>query len=243
MWKSEGGNDVAYKTWPGVKMTSARGNNLFECEVPAEYNCCLFVDGTNTNDKTDDLRNIPYTNAKYSGGSWIEVQGATTQPTDPTSALTQPTSAHPAHRSHLQPDTVDKVLGYANLDGNITIKDVTQIQRHFAELIALSGNAYTAADVDKSGRVAIKDATYVQMFLAEMDNHAYVNTYVNVGGNDPTRSLHSPPTRPSPLFPPIIPPAPEPSTLTRRVTTPLLLTSMFGRRAQSKAQQAGRESP
>ena len=56
-------------------------------------------------------------------------------------------------------------------------------------------NAYTAADVDKSGKVAIKDATYIQMFLAEMDNHAYTNTYVNVGGNDPTQPTQ--PTQPT----------------------------------------------
>ena len=184
-WKNDGSGDIPYQTWPGVAMTSL-GNNLYKCEVPAEYNCCLFVDRNNTEAKTTDLRDIPYLNAKYSGGSWTEVQGDETQPTDPTDPTNPTDPTQPTDPT--EPDTGDKVLlGDANLDGNITIKDVTQIQRHCAELIALSGDNYTAADVDKSGKVAIKDATYVQMFLAEMDNHAYVNTYVNKGGNEPTQ--------------------------------------------------------
>ncbi len=62
---------------------------------------------------------------------------------------------------------VPVILGDADGDGTVTVKDVTAIQRHAAEFILLTGIEMKAADIDGDGTVTISDATAVQMYLAE----------------------------------------------------------------------------
>ena len=61
------------------------------------------------------------------------------------------------------------LIGDVNLDGIISIRDVTAIQRHVSEYELLTGAAFLAADVDGNGVVDINDATLLQMYLAEYD--------------------------------------------------------------------------
>lgn len=62
---------------------------------------------------------------------------------------------------------VPTLLGDANLDGYVNINDVTEIQRHLAELIVLSDAAALNADYNQDGVITIDDATQIQKFLAE----------------------------------------------------------------------------
>lgn len=60
-------------------------------------------------------------------------------------------------------------LGDANLDGNVTIRDVTTIQLYragFMDLPTFRGENF--ADVTKDGKVNIRDATMIQMKLADL---------------------------------------------------------------------------
>ncbi len=59
-------------------------------------------------------------------------------------------------------------LGDANLDGKVTIDDVTSIQMYLAQTKVLSETAAKVADVDGDGQVTINDATDIQRFLAEL---------------------------------------------------------------------------
>ena len=63
----------------------------------------------------------------------------------------------------------ENVIGDTNLDGYITISDVTAIQRHIAELDIFSEEQLAAADTNGDGKVDITDATHLQMYLAEYD--------------------------------------------------------------------------
>lgn len=98
-----------------------------------------------------------------------------------------------------------EVLGDANTDGTVTIKDVTCIQRVLAEL---NGGAFSvsAADVDRSSSVNITDATLIQRWLAEMDILYPIGEEIT----EPTQ----PPTEPTtePTEPPTEPPTTEPET-------------------------------
>lgn len=64
----------------------------------------------------------------------------------------------------------EPIIGDANLDGSIDIRDVTAIQRHVAEYKLFTDRALAAADTNGDGVVDINDATYLQMYLAEYDN-------------------------------------------------------------------------
>ncbi len=60
-------------------------------------------------------------------------------------------------------------IGDVNLDGDVNIKDVTEIQSYLAEFKELSAEQLVCADVDKDGDVTVSDATRLQMYLAEFD--------------------------------------------------------------------------
>ena len=60
-------------------------------------------------------------------------------------------------------------LGDANLDGIISIRDVTAIQRHVAEFAMFNDEQLAAADTNGDGVVTIDDATHLQRYLAEFD--------------------------------------------------------------------------
>ena len=61
------------------------------------------------------------------------------------------------------------MIGDANLDGKINIRDVTAIQRHIAEIEILTSVCLVNADTNGDGTVDISDATHLQMYLAEYD--------------------------------------------------------------------------
>lgn len=61
------------------------------------------------------------------------------------------------------------VIGDANGDGVVNVNDVTEVQRHAAELESLTGARFEAADVNGDGAVDIDDATNLQRYLAEYE--------------------------------------------------------------------------
>ncbi len=60
------------------------------------------------------------------------------------------------------------VLGDVNNDGFITVADATLVQKHAAEMVTLTDDAYAAADTNKDGFITVADATLIQKFAAEM---------------------------------------------------------------------------
>ena len=75
-----------------------------------------------------------------------------------------------AIENHIPYTLLDNVLlGDANGDGSVNINDVTQIQRHLAELESLEGIYLHAADANQDGTLDISDATTLQMYLAKYD--------------------------------------------------------------------------
>ena len=60
-------------------------------------------------------------------------------------------------------------IGDINLDGKITIRDVTTIQRHIAELEVFTDDQLALVDTNGNGAVDINDATHLQKYLAEFN--------------------------------------------------------------------------
>lgn len=79
------------------------------------------------------------------------------------------------------------LLGDTDGDGEVTINDVTCIQRTIARLPVSGGFSDSAADVDGSGKIDIMDATAIQRWLAGMET-----TYPI--GEQPTEATTQSPT-------------------------------------------------
>ena len=56
--------------------------------------------------------------------------------------------------------------GDVNGDGNISIDDVTDIQKYLATIVDFTNEQVSLADVDKDGKVSIDDVTLIQKYLA-----------------------------------------------------------------------------
>ncbi|MEE0856870.1 MAG: leucine-rich repeat protein [Ruminococcus sp.] len=95
---------------------------------------------------------------------------------------------YPNTRAHLY--AVEKNIPYVLLDGiklgdvdknsYVDIRDVTEIQKHLAELgEPLDELALYAADVNGDGEVDITDATAIQLFLAELDFTYPIGEYIS----------------------------------------------------------------
>lgn len=61
------------------------------------------------------------------------------------------------------------ILGDADLNGKVNIKDATAIQKHLASLSTLSDEACAVSDTDGSGKINVKDATAIQKFVADIE--------------------------------------------------------------------------
>lgn len=75
-------------------------------------------------------------------------------------------------------NTVEKeyYVGDADLDGVVTIKDVTAIQKYTARLTSLSDSSTKIADVDGNGILNINDATAIQKYLAGYNTYKHIGT-------------------------------------------------------------------
>ncbi|MGN0452402.1 MAG: starch-binding protein [Ruminococcus sp.] len=79
-----------------------------------------------------------------------------------------------------EPD--DKILlGDADLDGKVNVKDATAIQKQVANIITFDDTATLCADADLDGRVNVKDATVIQKFIAGIEVDTPIDEYISLG--------------------------------------------------------------
>lgn len=94
--------------------------------------------------------------------------------------------------SQLTASSVDsKLYGDVNVDGVITVADVTAVQKHIVSLDLIEESNSVIADVNKNDRVDVADATLIQKYIAKIDEASIVGTpYVpDVPTTSPTESV------------------------------------------------------
>lgn len=88
-------------------------------------------------------------------------EGTTTQP-----QTTEPTTA----------PTIEYLYGDTDLNGIISVKDGTIIQKHLAKSIHMSELQQALADVTGDGQVSVKDVTLIQKYLADTASGSIIGT-------------------------------------------------------------------
>ncbi len=63
---------------------------------------------------------------------------------------------------------VELYLGDVNLDGEVTIADVTLLQKYISDMVDLNKEQLLTADADKNGSINIDDATTIQKVLVDI---------------------------------------------------------------------------
>ncbi len=130
---------------------------------------------------------IPTTNTKPTTQPTDPTEQPSQEPTQPTVPAEKPTvptekpsqeptqSTLPTEKPTTRPSEaptepeVTYLVGDANGDSKINVKDATLIQKAAASLATLDDTASKCADVNSDGNVNVKDATAIQKFAAGMD--------------------------------------------------------------------------
>lgn len=102
-------------------------------------------------------------------------------PTEPPTTI-PPTTEPPTTEPPTTEPTVPEekyLLGDSDLDGDITIRDATNIQMTVAKLPVESFSEITS-DVDQTNDVNIRDATLVQMHIAQFETGTNIGEYITV---------------------------------------------------------------
>lgn len=69
----------------------------------------------------------------------------------------------------VEPPAKTIILGDADMSGKVNVKDATAVQKHVADVQALTADGVTAADADGNTKVNVKDATAIQKWVAGID--------------------------------------------------------------------------
>lgn len=97
----------------------------------------------------------------------VETTTASVDETEPESTeVTETTSA--THPTEIVEEVVG-IIGDANKDGKVNIKDATIIQKHIAKMETGVEIVLEIADCFEDGKINIKDATLIQKFLAKYE--------------------------------------------------------------------------
>lgn len=92
-----------------------------------------------------------------------------TESTDDEYKPTQPANPSTGDEDKPTNPVVTGLLGDANEDGKVNIKDATLIQKSIANLTTLTDNGESLADADLNTKINIKDATAIQKHIAGIE--------------------------------------------------------------------------
>ena len=136
----------------------------YEPECVMEYTITL-KDGTTLNGTGDDF--------KYDGKTYnFTIETYQSYKNQWTAGNTYPMNVTLGSFSINVPVTITAsiptLMGDADNDGLISIKDATTVQEHIAKYQTLSEEISPFADVDNSGDINILDVTYIQMYVSNL---------------------------------------------------------------------------
>lgn len=166
--------------WPGKAMTKDSATGYYVLEVPEALSDGQII-FTESDSETTPNRypankepGLPLEGKTkiFKAGNTFEVYNPVKpKPTTaPTEATTEAVTAAPTEAvSETVTQAFKGIIGDANEDNNVNIKDATLIQKALASLSELTANGVKLADVNANGRIDIKDATCIQKFTAMMD--------------------------------------------------------------------------
>ncbi len=103
---------------------------------------------------------------------------------NPSSTPVQTEEPTKATEKSTEAPKVRYLCGDIDLDGIISVIDVTRVQSHVAKSLQLTGVALKAADNDLDNKVSIVDATMIQIHVARLTRpDSYCGKYLEMDGN------------------------------------------------------------
>lgn len=175
--------DVDYIKFSDNSSSNRRTNNVPKSNIADDRCYCISTSaGTNKWNVTTYSYDVPVdpteppteppTQAPTEPPTQAPTEPPTEAPTaEPTEPPTQAPTAAPTEPPTQAPtEPVVYLYGDADLDGKVTVKDATLIQKYTAQIEGadIEGVAFTQANVSGDKAVNVRDATYIQKYVAEL---------------------------------------------------------------------------
>ena len=90
------------------------------------------------------------------------------------------TTTEPEETTDRGGEWISCLMGDADLNGKVNVKDATLIQKHAAHMFAFVGNSEITADVNNDTNINVKDATVIQKYLAKIEVDFVVGEIVEI---------------------------------------------------------------
>lgn len=168
------------KFYTGMIPADSAYISFFRIDGGNIYNYCCVADDVDSNVMEIKGNCFILNNKKessgYRSGVWTDIAEVT--PTEP--GTTVPESTAPITTVPETEPQIRYLLGDADSDGKVNIKDATRIQKHAANMLTIVDVEYYAADADSNGKVNVRDATAVQKYVANMDTGYDIGTWAIV---------------------------------------------------------------
>lgn len=162
----------ALSEWPGMKANKADSENVYYYDVPKDVTTIIWNNYLDLlmEDK-ESVMHLDYQTVNITMSSPDEYEGMI-YVINPNLTTENPFNNKKVYEGDWykylgngEYEATD-ILGDANEDNELNIKDATIIQKHLANILTLSERSKILADFNDSGDVNIKDATAIQKHLA-----------------------------------------------------------------------------
>ena len=85
---------------------------------------------------------------------------------------------HGSPKLYVEQTAVDPALGDINLDGRVSLKDITLIKMYVMGQVQLTDEQLSHGDVNEDGKVDLKDANQIRKFILSGENYTKINTWM-----------------------------------------------------------------
>ena len=157
-------------TEPATVPTEPSESTVITTEATEPSSSAVVTEPSETTEPTEPASSTaPKTEPTETGATEPSETNAPASSTAPASSEGTTANTQPSETTGAGSEFVPYLMGDADLNGKVNVKDATIIQKHAAHLLALLGDAEITADVNEDGKLNVKDATVIQKYLAKME--------------------------------------------------------------------------
>ncbi len=124
---------------------------------------------------TEPVESVPVKTEPSGTSAATEASSTSPDATETTTKATEPTETTDSIG-----EWIPCLMGDADLNGKVNVKDATLIQKHAAHMFAFVGESEITADVNNDTNINVKDATVIQKYLAKIEVDFIVGEIVEI---------------------------------------------------------------
>lgn len=182
--KSDSPSNTATEVTEATEVVTATALNTDPAEITTAPTTTANTEPVETTEATATATNPTYSAEATTLASDTEpTESATASASQETTVASATTEVIPTVKPQLS-----YMIGDADKNFKINIKDATVIQKHLAKLITLSDIEIVAGDANGDGKLNVKDATEIQKHLANLPSNNHIGIEIVIPDTTPAET-------------------------------------------------------